>query len=143
MHVGNTHKAFTLIETLIVVAILSVLAAVALPAYSDFVTRAKICDIIIILDKVGTAVSEYHALCDPKMFPNDLTLVETRWNGKYGTLEVIRANNREGLYGVKEIKNVPKSAKNHYLYVLISYSPQNGYRKQWITDLPRKFRPRQ
>jgi len=136
-------KGFTLIELMIVIAIVGILAAIALPAYSDFVTRAKLCDIIVMLDKVGTAVSEYHALCDPKTFPNDLNLVGIEWNSKYGTLEVINVNEKEGVYGIREIKNMPGSVKNHYLYVRITYSIKNGYYKQWITDLPRKFRPRQ
>ena len=51
-------KGFTLIELMIVVAIIGVLAAVALPAYQDYTTRAKVTDGISLASAAKTAVSE-------------------------------------------------------------------------------------
>jgi type IV pilus assembly protein PilA len=51
-------KGFTLIELMIVVAIIGILAAVALPAYQDYTTRAKVTEGISLASAAKTAVSE-------------------------------------------------------------------------------------
>ena len=51
-------KGFTLIELMIVVAIIGILAAVALPAYQDYTTRAKVTDGISLAGAGKTAVAE-------------------------------------------------------------------------------------
>lgn len=51
-------KGFTLIELMIVVAIIGILAAVALPAYQDYTVRAKISEVIIAGSSVKTLYSE-------------------------------------------------------------------------------------
>jgi type IV pilus assembly protein PilA len=51
---------FTLIELMIVVAIIGVLAAVALPAYQDYSTRAKMSEVILAASGCRTTVSEVY-----------------------------------------------------------------------------------
>jgi type IV pilus assembly protein PilA len=51
-------KGFTLIELMIVVAIIGILAAVALPAYQDYTVRAKASEVILAASSCRTAVTE-------------------------------------------------------------------------------------
>ena len=51
-------KGFTLIELMIVVAIIGILAAVAIPAYSDYTAKAQASEAFVILDGLKTTVAE-------------------------------------------------------------------------------------
>lgn len=54
----KVQKGFTLIELMIVVAIIGILAAVALPAYKDYTVRAKVSELILQASGLKTSVAE-------------------------------------------------------------------------------------
>jgi type IV pilus assembly protein PilA len=60
-HMKKLQKGFTLIELMIVVAIVGILAAIAIPAYQDFITRSKVSEIVATVGACKTSVSEFFA----------------------------------------------------------------------------------
>jgi type IV pilus assembly protein PilA len=58
MQMKQGQQGFTLIELMIVVAIIGILAAIAIPAYQDYTNRAKVTEIILAASAARTAISE-------------------------------------------------------------------------------------
>ena len=56
----SIQKGFTLIELMIVVAIIGILAAVALPAYQDYTKRAKLSEVILASSACRTSITEVY-----------------------------------------------------------------------------------
>ena len=74
-------KGFTLIELMIVVAIIGILAAVALPAYQDYTVRAKVTEVILAASSMKTPVAEYAAV--RSTFPDNADVPQIVMNSKY------------------------------------------------------------
>ncbi|MBH6028777.1 pilin [Neisseria meningitidis] len=87
---NTLQKGFTLIELMIVIAIVGILAAVALPAYQDYTARAQVSEAILLAEGQKSAVTEYY-------------LNHGIWPGDNNSAGVASSTDIKGKY-VKEVK---------------------------------------
>lgn len=106
----KAQKGFTLIELMIVVAIIGILAAIALPAYQDYTNRAKAAEIVLAASAARTCVSESAQVGrDPDDCDADFTATEYAGSMTVSTAGVIAAVGASDLTGLT-----------------ITLTPQNG-----------------
>ena len=84
----KTQQGFTLIELMIVVAIIGILAAVAIPAYQDYTIRAKMTEGMSIASQAKTAVSEYYI--SQGSMPVDQATAGLETNTSYATSKIVK-----------------------------------------------------
>ncbi|HEZ6284385.1 TPA: pilin [Neisseria meningitidis] len=87
---NTLQKGFTLIELMIVIAIVGILAAVALPAYQDYTARAQVSEAILLAEGQKSAVTEYY-------------LNHGEWPGNNSSAGVASSSKIKGKY-VKEVE---------------------------------------
>ncbi|HEZ5409423.1 TPA: pilin [Neisseria meningitidis] len=87
---NTLQKGFTLIELMIVIAIVGILAAVALPAYQDYTARAQVSEAILLAEGQKSAVTEYY-------------LNHGKWPGNNSDAGVASSSKIKGKY-VKEVE---------------------------------------
>jgi type IV pilus assembly protein PilA len=77
----NVQKGFTLIELMIVVAIIGILAAIAIPSYNDYIARTQVSEAMTLTSGVKTPLAEWYS--DKGYWPADLASVSGVTDGKY------------------------------------------------------------
>jgi len=98
-------KGFTLIELMIVVAIIGILAAIAIPAYQNYTIRAQITEGLNLADGWKTAIAEYYA--NYGIWPNVTNLAGTsNSTSKYVSTVTVVGGTIQITYGAQVNKKV-------------------------------------
>ncbi len=138
-------QGFTLIELMIVVAIIAILAAIALPAYQDYLIRSQVSEGAVLADGAKTAVAEYYS--NRGTFPPDNTSAglapAISIQGKY----VKQVDAAGGIIKSTYSSNAPQEANTKIDTKILGFSPvDNQGSLTWncrtaLTTVDQKYLP--
>jgi type IV pilus assembly protein PilA len=135
----SMQKGFTLIELMIVVAIIGILAAVALPAYQDYTVRAKVSEVILAASSAKTAVAE--AAQVNSAMPSGASVVETQASQWVSSVTYQQTN---ASIGVITVTTSQADAKIRGKTVLMTGTLQPNGQVTWVCgpgDIDVKYLP--
>jgi type IV pilus assembly protein PilA len=105
----SVQKGFTLIELMIVVAIIGILAAIAIPAYQDYTIRAQVTEGLNLAGDLKAAVGETFANTGEWPVDNNAVGITAVKSGKYVTGVLIDTGTINITYGNQANKNIDGS----------------------------------
>ena len=131
-------QGLTLIELMIVVAIIGILAAIAIPAYQDYTIRAQVSEGLALTSAAKVAVTEYWQ--DRGVFPPNATAAglpaaATDTRGKYVSQVALTANT--GVLTVTYSNTAPNTANSIINGQTLTLTPQTSAGAvNWLCDSP-------
>jgi len=142
----NMQKGFTLIELMIVVAIIAILAAIAIPAYQDYLVRAQVSEGATLMDGGKTAIAEFYSNSGnlPKSNESAGLASETSITGSYVSQVLV---NGSGILEATYSNTAPQKANVAINGDVLSLSPiTTAGSMKWsctnaATTVPTKYLP--
>jgi type IV pilus assembly protein PilA len=137
---GYVQKGFTLIELMIVVAIIGILAAVAIPAYQDYIARAQVSEAVSLTAGGKTPLAEYFA--DKGVWPSTADVVMGNLSGKYVSNITITGGNAVSTAVTLQAKMKSSNVNSAVIDKTLELTSADG--KVWSCtggDLSSKYRP--
>ena len=134
MKIQKKQQGFTLIELMIVIAIVGILAAIALPAYQDYTVRAKVSEAMARLAEGKTSIAEYYSANG--YFPIDSTSAGLNTNPNTDIVASIRyigaaTTTVSTLGAVLQTGVIPTNTAVNYSFVLSGIT-QSGRTLRWV-----------
>ena len=140
-------KGFTLLEVMVVVAIVGMLAAIAIASYADYSVKAKISEVTLAMDALAQATVEYHA--DNHLFPStdSASYVDTTAfaaiTKQYAHFTYNSADRKKECMFVAQFTNL-SPINGFTLIMVISVDANQAYTKTYDgnSTLPKKYMPK-
>ena len=142
-------QGFTLIELMIVVAIIGILAAIAIPAYQDYTIRAKVSEVIGLASAAKTTLYEYYSTNGEMPLTDTVSVVDdsrevfgaSKYVGGKANATYARASTQDASYTMASLTSLGSGANGTTM--IFRYSASGTGLKMWCTGgtLPSKFRP--
>ena len=136
----SIQQGFTLIELMIVVAIIGILAAVALPAYQDYTVRAKVTEVILAASSGKLAVAEFAQINSGMPITASLSL-QSQVTAMVGTLAYSGSGSATGLITATASAKEPKISTS--TITLLGTFNSTGGTVDWVCggSIDNKYRP--
>ena len=139
---NRLQKGFTLMELMIVVAIIGILAGVAIPAYQDYIARSQVSEAVSLAASGKVPLSEYWA--DKGVWPDTASDVMGTTAGRYvSALTITSGNSSSGASMILSARMKGADVSSQVRARTLELETSDGG-KSWVCtggDIASKFRP--